>query len=180
MKNDWCQRLKCLLNWWWLWHQCKQPRRWSLIFSKEWQEEEGPWRWFLAIACCCPSGSSQRKLCRLHWIIYSESCNEWQEGGGQEIKRNVGDLEYHKQEIGLGCPILRPRLFLYLTAFEHDRDILSFDIWLINNQARARSALARRACALRALGLLLADGTPTVGGGKTFWAVSQIFLRKQL
>ena len=34
--------------------------------------------------------------------------------------------------------------------------------------------------ALRALGLLLADGTPTVGGGKTFWAVSQIFLRKQL
>ena len=44
-------------------------------------------------------------------------------------------------------------------------------------QARAR---ARRACALRALGLLLADGTPTVGGGKTFWAVSRIFLRKQL
>ena len=31
--------------------------------------------------------------------------------------------------------------------------------------ARAR---ARRACALRALGLLLADGAPTVGGGKTF------------
>ena len=27
---------------------------------------------------------------------------------------------------------------------------------------------ARRACALRALGLLLADGTPAVGGGKTF------------
>ena len=25
-----------------------------------------------------------------------------------------------------------------------------------------------RACALRALGLLLADGAPTVGGGKTF------------
>ena len=35
-------------------------------------------------------------------------------------------------------------------------------------QARARSARARRACALRALELLLADGTPTVGGGKTF------------
>ena len=34
--------------------------------------------------------------------------------------------------------------------------------------ARARSTRARRACALRALGLLLADGTPTVGGGKTF------------
>ena len=44
----------------------------------------------------------------------------------------------------------------------------------------AQSARAWRACALRALGLLLADGTPTVGGGKTFWAVSQIFLRKQL
>ena len=35
-------------------------------------------------------------------------------------------------------------------------------------QDRARSARAQRACALRALGLLLADGTPTVGGGKTF------------
>ena len=30
-------------------------------------------------------------------------------------------------------------------------------------QARPRSARAQRACALRALGLLLADGTPTVG-----------------
>ena len=37
-----------------------------------------------------------------------------------------------------------------------------------NFQARARSARAQRACARRALGLLLADGTPTVGGGKTF------------
>ena len=44
----------------------------------------------------------------------------------------------------------------------------------------AREARAQRACALRALGLLLADGAPTVGGGKTFWAVSRIFLRKQL
>ena len=35
-------------------------------------------------------------------------------------------------------------------------------------QARAQSARARRACALRALGLLLADGAPTVGRGKTF------------
>ena len=32
------------------------------------------------------------------------------------------------------------------------------------NPARARSG----PCALRALGLLLADGAPTVGGGKTF------------
>ena len=29
-------------------------------------------------------------------------------------------------------------------------------------------ARARRACTLRALGLLLADGAPTVEGGKTF------------
>ena len=34
--------------------------------------------------------------------------------------------------------------------------------------ARGRSARARRACALRALGLLLADGALTVGRGKTF------------
>ena len=32
----------------------------------------------------------------------------------------------------------------------------------------ARGPEGRRACALRALGLLLVDGTPTVGRGKTF------------
>ena len=48
-----------------------------------------------------------------------------------------------------------------------------------NYQARARSARARRACTLRALGLLLADGAPTVGRGKTFWLVNKFFLRKQ-
>ena len=35
-------------------------------------------------------------------------------------------------------------------------------------RAQARSARARRACALRALGLLLADGTPTGGRGEDF------------
>ena len=37
---------------------------------------------------------------------------------------------------------------------------------------------ARRACALRALGLLLADGAPTVGWGKTFWRVGRVPLTK--
>ena len=35
-------------------------------------------------------------------------------------------------------------------------------------QARVQSARAQRACALRALGLLLADGTPTGGRGEDF------------
>ena len=48
-------------------------------------------------------------------------------------------------------------------------------IFLYHYQARAQSARARSARALRALRLLLADGTPTVGGGKTFWRVSRIF-----
>ena len=38
----------------------------------------------------------------------------------------------------------------------------------IEYPARARSLRARRACALRALELLLADGNPTVGREKTF------------
>ena len=38
----------------------------------------------------------------------------------------------------------------------------------MNYQAHAQSARARRAYALRALGLLLADGTPTVRGGEDF------------
>ena len=44
--------------------------------------------------------------------------------------------------------------------------------------ARARSARAQRACALRALGLLLADSAPTVGWGKTFWRVGRVPLTK--
>ena len=36
-------------------------------------------------------------------------------------------------------------------------------------------AQALRARALTALGLLLADGAPTVGRGRTFWQVSRIF-----
>ena len=38
---------------------------------------------------------------------------------------------------------------------------------------------ARRACALRALGLLLADGVLTVGWGKTFWRVRRVPTRKR-
>ena len=55
--------------------------------------------------------------------------------------------------------VLLPLLFL-------QKSYLLMQIKLYS--ARARSTRARRACALRALGLLLADGTPTVGGGKTF------------
>ena len=47
-----------------------------------------------------------------------------------------------------------------LLYHDDDNDIDNYDY-----QARARNA---RACALRALGLLLADGSPTVGGGKIF------------
>ena len=39
---------------------------------------------------------------------------------------------------------------------------------LENHKQGPRTMNDRRACALRALGLLLADGAPTVGGGKTF------------
>ena len=35
-----------------------------------------------------------------------------------------------------------------------------------------------RACALRALGLLLADGYLRVGLGKTFWRAGRVFFRK--
>ena len=42
----------------------------------------------------------------------------------------------------------------------------------------ARSALAQRACALGAKGLLLADGAPTVERGKTFWRVNRIFFTR--
>ena len=46
--------------------------------------------------------------------------------------------------------------------------LVEFVFTLYLYPARARSARARRACALRALGLLLADGTPTGGRGEDF------------
>ena len=52
--------------------------------------------------------------------------------------------------------------------FEGALIVLKQVLLTLSYQARGRSARARRACALRALGLLLADGVPTVGGGKTF------------
>ena len=79
----------------------------------------------------------------------------------------------------------------YITTFVN-QTIISLPT--IRNDVRARTHTAKNnffksflsiiiiypARALRALGLLLADGTLTVGGGKTFWRVSRIFLRKQL
>ena len=38
-----------------------------------------------------------------------------------------------------------------------------------------RFKFIRRACALKAPGLLLAEGAPTVRWGKTFWRVGQVF-----
>ena len=43
---------------------------------------------------------------------------------------------------------------------------------------KSTSHTARRARTLRALGLFLADGAPTVGRGKTFWGVNRIFFTK--
>ena len=42
----------------------------------------------------------------------------------------------------------------------------------------AREAGGPEGPALRALGLLLADGAPTVGWGKTFWRVGRVPLTK--
>ena len=59
--------------------------------------------------------------------------------------------------------------FLVRACVDFDGDHAHSDYWYYwFYQARARSARARRARVLRALRLLLADGTPTVGGGKTF------------
>ena len=80
----------------------------SLKTKKTEEEEDGQGKakTLKIVSCHCmllPACLKQRKLCCLRWIIYSESCiadkNKW----GQEIKRDVGDLESAKQEIGLHC-----------------------------------------------------------------------------
>ena len=59
--------------------------------------------------------SRHKENCAVFTELFTQNlATSGKKGGRQEIKRNVGDLEYHKQEIGLGCPILRRRIFLYL------------------------------------------------------------------
>ena len=74
------------------------------------------------------------------------------------------------------CPSAR---HMFDSKLPYNYDILEITIFSTYNsityQARARSAWARRACALRALGLLLADGTPTVGGGRLFEPSAKFF-----
>ena len=56
-----------------------------------------------------------------------------------------------------------------------------FVIWLFVSlifPARAQGSQARRACALGALGLLLADGTPTGGRGEDFLSRQPDFFKE--
>ena len=55
------------------------------------------------------------------------------------------------------------------------RKYMPFDIYMCESWDFPARARVRRACALRALGLLLADSAPTVGRGKTFWRVNRFF-----
>ena len=66
--------------------------------------------------------------------------------------------------------------YYYYNDFYHD-SCQNFDHKYY--PARERSARARRAHALRALGLLLADGALTVGWGKTFWGIGRVPSRKR-
>ena len=81
------------------------------------------------------------------------------------------------------CPNYLPPIWTTCTTFLNAKNVDLSDIQndslskiilklrqntcFVGHPARVRSARARRACALRALGLFLADGAPTVGRGKT-------------
>ena len=81
---------------------------------------------------------------------------------------------FSKEKISDDCPssgflaIFKP-FQVHFVPFYDPKNQFGF------NYPRVR---ARRACALRALGLLLADGAPTVGWGKTFWRVGRVPLTK--
>ena len=128
-----------------------------------------------------------------YWFqILDADKNLYSSTDGKECGREVGGNTAHwllKENPFLNyCPLTWPDLLLQQRRKEGKEGLchcyhiyLSINwSWHFYRTVLLSSPRARRACALRALGLLLADGTPTVGGGKTFWAVSQIFLRKQL
>ena len=75
------------------------------------------------------------------------------------------------------CHARRPKISYQTTKHtivqsRHTQNTARSQIRLLMTHFCAR---ARRACALRALRLLLADGVPTVGREKIFWCVSQVF-----
>ena len=79
----------------------------------------------------------------------------------------------HMAPLQLGNPSAgsvssRERLFGF-------RQVQNCHLHMYQQSQRRESYPAR---ALRALGLLLADGAPTVGWGKTFWSVSRVLLTK--
>ena len=81
-------------------------------------------------------------------------------GGLQAVESLPGGVPTYSLCISL--PI-----FLYFSSHFGDGINLA-EKHFVSYPARARSTRARRAHALRALGLLLADGTPTGGRGEDF------------
>ena len=61
-------------------------------------------------------------------------------------------------------------LFARMVTLRHsgNKSFVGAGFFSIFEQHKSGSLSYQARCALRALGLLLADGTPTVGGGKTF------------
>ena len=65
------------------------------------------------------------------------------------------------------CPYLNTAILVWVSASR-----------VLSCRFSWRALYSFPARALRAQGLLLADGAPTVGWGKTFWPIGRVFLQK--
>ena len=100
--------------------------------------------------------------------------------GGGQVPREIFHFSISSLEIshGSSMPSLICPAFSGCSFYGHSESWRS-----CGSKAKCNAKIeivTYQARALRALGLLLADGAPTLGRGKTFWHVSRIFLRKQL
>ena len=100
-----------------------------------------------------------------HYAIKTNklSSKVWSNPSGQQNystspRNRVWNLEVYNLTNFPFFDLMETLIFLYLST----------KICNNNNEYKCTNVSYHQARALRALGLLLADGTPTVGGGKTF------------
>ena len=102
----------------------------------------------------------------------------WQKNSTTSLKNSTGvsASSAHLSNTTHGTPtdLLQKALIFWESHLGNSRK-WSFFCFFRDRQTSTQTLHHNPARALRALGLLLADGAPTVGRGKPFWQVSRIF-----
>jgi len=141
------------------WQQCKRPfltqgvGRW---FQRYWFF----WKWGLPWLCLISAFQTPTSY------KWNDTCPFAFYAVNRVLRFGFWQSEFGFQIVKV--PVFRHNNLLQNPTYCKIQLIAKFNLLHLTPSSRA----GRRVCALRALGLLLADGAPTVGRGKTFWRVN--------